>query len=145
MSKYLKILHHYSYVPQIRTKGPAVWQTFLQNIPDQTALWNIGDEPTVWTCPPGRGNFHPAKLIPEIVRIFNLPETTILIGRKPQKPHLTSSIKHPSIANLHFLTCEYNFWGGGVQWHSLPLLLSLEHAGNTVPTIVCGGCVWTLE
>ena len=68
---------------------------------------------TVWTCPPGRGNFHPAKLIPEIVRIFNLPETTILIGRKPQKPHLTSSIKHPSISTCIFWRVSIIFGEGG--------------------------------
>ena len=116
MSKYLKILHHYSYVPQIqrdRLSGKHSSKTSPIKPHYETLDMNQQFGPVHQEG--GWGNFHPAKLIPEIVRIFNLPETTILIGRKPQKPHLTSSIKHPSIANLHFLTCEYNFWGGGVQ------------------------------
>ena len=38
----------------------------------------------------GRWNFDPTELIPEIVRIFNLPRTTVLISRKP--PNLTQPI-----------------------------------------------------
>ena len=131
MSKYLKILHHYSYVPQIRTKGPAVWQTFLQNIPDQTALWNIGYDQQFGPVHQEGGIF--------ILPSWSLKSWGFLICQKPpfwsggSLKNLTHppSIKHLSIANLHFLRYEYNFGEGGVQWHFLPLLLSLEHVINS--------------